>query len=194
MRRLYYDIQRFTYWDYQSINPHYDSLSRPYKDINNITHNDLSDEYQEKFEKGNEEAVFEFVESDAQAFESNWVGKQIAKWRISGKPEDKKKIEKLFTDYLDDRGKRRNLKEIIKRDQGIFKRIKELQKDGKPLRNSRSGDDIFSIVQEELKVGQENIKEVYDRYRKKENELKEKGLIDSENDFFEWLDKCYKRL
>lgn len=190
----YYRITRFNYWYDPWINPHFDGLPKIYTDKSKIAHHCLSKMYEGEFERGDEDAIFEFVRSDARALEAAWVGRQITKWRTSGSREDMKKLKKLFSAYTDDRGDLEDLKSTIRRDQQIYRRIKELRKQGKPLRTSKSGDSIFGIVAGEFDIGEGDIKDAYDAYRRKEQSLRKEGLIDSDDDFFEWLEECCTRL
>jgi hypothetical protein len=91
----------------------------------------LSGWYRKEFEKGNEEAIFEYAKESRVCFQAPWVTDQIEKWKIENSPESRKKLKRLFRVYM---GKGRGriplheLQEVIKRDQKIFHEIIKLKK------------------------------------------------------------------
>lgn len=91
----------------------------------------LSGYYRKEFEKGNQEAIFEYAKESRVCFQSPWVTDQIEKWRIENTPESRKKLKRLFRVYMgEERGKTplRELQKVIKRDQKIFREILRLKK------------------------------------------------------------------
>jgi hypothetical protein len=96
MSRYHYRMRRFNDWYFAWINAHLDGLSRIYTDKNTIVQHCLSKVYEGEFDKGNEDAIFEFIRSDGRAVEARWVGRQITKCKTRGSPNDVKKLRKLF--------------------------------------------------------------------------------------------------
>ena len=91
----------------------------------------LSGYYRREFERGNEEAIFEYAKESRVCFQAPWVTDQIEKWRIENNPESIKKLKRLFRAYMgEERGKTppHDLQKIIKRDQNIFREILKLKK------------------------------------------------------------------
>jgi hypothetical protein len=64
----------------------------------------------------------------------SWVIEQIEKWKAEGTPEAKKKLEKLFTAYIDGRGKNKN--RDFKEDVKIYKRIKKERDKGSSVKKA----------------------------------------------------------
>jgi hypothetical protein len=174
-------LTRFDYWNYPLINPLLEKRSPPFDtpeytvdDLDNIVHKQLSTRYQKAHEAGDSEAIFAYFKADGWAFSARWVVQQIEDWRHEATPESRKKLHRLMPAYTDDRG-RVSLPEtvrLIKRDQAIFKEIINLhQEEHLPLKSSRRSVGCFTRVGEQYNLSKEGVKEIYEAYKWKADEL-----------------------
>jgi len=134
-----------------------------------------SDYYRKEFEKGNEGAIFEYAKESKVCFQSPWVTDQIEKWRVENTPEDRKKLKRVFKYFLgESRGTTSldELKEIIQKDQIVFREVVRLKEKFPkvPLSRSRNSKGIFNMVKELIgKYGidysYETIEDIYKNYK-----------------------------
>ncbi len=141
----------------------------------------LSGWYRKEFKKGKEEAVFEYAKESRVCFQSPWVTDQIEKWRIENTLESRKKLKRLFREYLgEERGKTSwgDIKNLIKTDQRIFYEIEKLK--GKSPRMPLS--EIYDIVRKRIEDFGEyytvhTIGLVYKKYKKVADDFTGRGRI-----------------
>ena len=88
-----------------------------------------SEIYKEKFNEGDETAIFEFCRNHYFAFRSNWVVSQIEKWKLESSKESISKLKKFFSEYSGARGKTLSdkLVEHLKEDKEICDEVSELK-------------------------------------------------------------------
>jgi hypothetical protein len=128
-------LTRFNYWNIPALNPWAGSRdgspgvfefdpSRP----DEVTHEALSAEYRDRSESGNENAIFEFARSDAHAFRSEWFLRVVERWRDMGRAKD---LSRLMAAYAGNRGRTdlSKLLDVIRKDQRVFRALKEERED-----------------------------------------------------------------
>lgn len=130
--------------------------------------------FRERFQAGDEEAIFEYAMGSRVCIESPWVVDQIEAWRIKDTPETRRKLKRFFRCYMGEgRGKASwdDLKRLIKKDQRIFLEILKLKRKSphSPLRGNRHERGIFELVREKMEglgvyVTRDTVELVYNRY------------------------------
>lgn len=179
-------LTRFNYWNYGAINPLFlQDINRQKADKDGkcppllftadtleaanaaIAHRNLSAEYQRDHDAGDLQAIFEYAKADVGAFRAPWVVTQIEAWRLENTAASRKKLQKLFRAYTDDRGSRKmeTLKTLIKRDQAMFKDIITLHEQGMPLRASQDSDGRFWTIAQRYGVKEGTVEEMYREYK-----------------------------
>jgi hypothetical protein len=85
-------VSRWNYWLIPALNPwagSHDGLLGPFEldphRVDEITHQALEAEFQQKAAAGDEEAPFRYVEINAHAFRSPWLVTTIERWRNEGR-------------------------------------------------------------------------------------------------------------
>jgi hypothetical protein len=168
-----------------------------------------SSKFREKFEDGEEEAIFEYVKSDHQSFQAVWVVNQIEKWRTTNSEETIEKLRMLFKSYLGEtRGQRTSLtrlNEIIKKDQEIYSKIVDLIKENPeiPVFGVTLEKSVILLVLEWLcpMEGQEenleyidlmerkrgNVEMVYKEYTKVAKDLIQQKKFNNEEEFIDYF-------
>lgn len=141
----------------------------------------LSGYYRKEFQKGKKEAIFEYAKESRVCLQSQWVTDQIEKWRIENTIESRKKLKRLFREYLgEERGKTSwgDLTNLIKTDQRIFYEIEKLKKKSPRIPLS----DIYKIVRRRIEdfgeyFAVDTIELVYKKYKKVADDFTGRGRI-----------------
>ncbi len=159
--------------DGRTLIPDFEEQQKQFLDIMLSLNN--SRYFREKFEAGEEEAIFEYAKESKVCLESPWVIDQIEEWRIKNTSESRIKLKKFFKCYLgEERGKTSwdDLKELIKKDQLIFHEILKYKKrfPQKPLRSNREQEGIFELVRKRIEDfglyhTTDTIELVYNKYK-----------------------------
>ena len=160
-RRHIKGLSRFTYWDFQPINPRirWEGPTSP----EDAAHREVSSQF-ETIARRAPDAIYKYAKADYQAFEAPWVGRQISRWRIAG---EKDKIRKLIEAFLGDRGHRLDYVKDIARDQRIFKKIVELRLKGREFEGKserRTEKTCFEMAGEKCRVSPATAKKIYWEY------------------------------
>jgi hypothetical protein len=172
--RLYKNLRRFNYWQVLALNP---TAGTPPglsvlaaelsgEEIDKAAHKALSSRFRLKHNRGDVQAIFDYVREDAWAFRSDWVVRQMESWRAEGNGEA---LRKLVTAYSDSRGRTssQELREVIETDQRLFNDVMDRYQpsEEQPRQTKGTLETVIANVAEDHGVSEDTVKLVYQRYR-----------------------------
>lgn len=130
-------------------------------DVDLLIHINYLEKYKAMFDKGNKEAIFEYVKKDPLAFRSSWIINQIESWLKENTKASKENLRRLIRYYTYSIGKtaKEQLKDLLKRDKEIYEQILIMREKTLPL------EDCFFDLGEKYNLSFESIREIYFNFR-----------------------------
>lgn len=138
-------------------------------------------QHKERFDHGDESAIFEFARESKGAFLAPWVIKALRKWQAEGTAPAKRKVFKVVTAWLDSRGRARpeQLFRTIRKDMQIACAVLRLRTKGKTVETA------VADVADTRQMREETVREIHKEYSKVSNRLKR-----SKVEFLAYLQKA----
>jgi hypothetical protein len=139
--------KRFNYWRIPEVNPLWATRGIDSSAAETIAmegHRHLSQVYEARHAAGDEDAIFEYMRRDVNAFQSPWVQTQVLAWRLENSGPSIALLKELMAAFTDNasRGDRAKhlgkLAAIIGRDQRIFRLLWE--------RHEFAGDKLSGLI------------------------------------------------
>jgi hypothetical protein len=133
------------------------------------THQTLSDGHRQRFEAGDENALFDYVESDRWAFREFWVVRELEAWQACG---EREKLERVIACYARNRAPQpltapyslEAVCELIKRDQAAFREVL-LQRSGQSVETAGAAvADLQRFRSRTGPLGEKSIGRIWDHY------------------------------
>ena len=131
-------------------------------DVDLLIHVNYLEKYKAMFDKGNKEAIFEYVKKDPLAFRSSWIINQIELWRRENTKASRENLRRLIRYYTYSIGKtaKEQLKDLLKRDKEIYEQILIMRE--KP---SSLEDCFFDLAEKYNNIAPESIREIYFNFK-----------------------------
>lgn len=130
-------------------------------DVDLLIHINYLEKYKAMFDKGNKEAIFEYVKKDPLAFRSSWIINQIESWRKENTKASKENLRRLIRYYTYSIGKtaKEQLKDLLKRDKEIYEQILIMRE------KTSSLEKCFEELEKKYNLSFESIREIYVNFK-----------------------------